>query len=81
MAAVRDATSTEAFVDAWLTLQCRTIGEVSRAVVVLGEPETEPYTAERMKSFIHSAASATARRALWRESQGRGCACPAPEGH
>ena len=40
-----------------------------------------PYTTERMKSFVRSVASATARRALWRESQGRGCARPAPEGH
>ena len=39
------------------------------------------HTTERMKSFIRSVASATARRALWRESQGRGCARPAPEGH
>ena len=38
-------------------------------------------TTERMKSFNRSVASATARRALWRESQGRGCARPAPEGH
>ena len=45
------------------------------------------YTTERMKSFIRSVASApygsqqNGRRALWRESQGRGCARPAPEGH
>ena len=38
-------------------------------------------TTERMKSFVRSMASATARRALWRESQGLGCARPAPEGH
>ena len=38
-------------------------------------------TTERMKSFVRSVASATARRALWRESQGRGCARPASEGH
>ena len=46
-----------------------------------------PDTTERMKSFIRSVASApygsqqNGRRALWRESQGRGCARPAPEGH
>ena len=39
------------------------------------------HTTERMKSFVRSVASAPARRALWRESQGRGCARPAPEGH
>ena len=39
------------------------------------------HTTERMKSFVRSVASAPARRALWCESQGRGCARPAPEGH
>ena len=45
------------------------------------------YTNERMKSFNRSVASApfgsqqNGRRALWRASQGRGCARPAPEGH
>ena len=52
-----------------------------------GQARPASDTTERMKSFVRSVESApygsqqNGRRALWRESQGRGCARPAPEGH
>ncbi|MCH7943272.1 MAG: HlyD family efflux transporter periplasmic adaptor subunit [Proteobacteria bacterium] len=40
---LRDAETDEKFCAAWLTLQCRLIGVVTQAVVVLGEPDKGPY--------------------------------------
>ena len=56
-------------------------------LIFIDETGVSTNTTERMKSFNRSVASApygsqqNGRRALWRESQGRGCARPAPEGH
>lgn len=40
---LREDTSRDVFVDAWLTLQCRIIGNVGVAVAVLGTPPSGPY--------------------------------------
>ncbi len=56
-------------------------GDAGYELYTVQRGEEPSDTTERMKSFIRSVASATARRALWRESQGRGCARPATEGH
>jgi multidrug resistance efflux pump len=37
---LQEATQTESFASAWLSLQCQTIGDVSSGVVVLKKPET-----------------------------------------
>ena len=42
---LKDAASTESFAAAWLEIQCRLIGDVDHAVVVLGRADEGPFSA------------------------------------